>query len=70
MARKPKAVGGKVTLTQKQYDLLLVTAAQTDYACFRGDDDCLDAAAFNAALALKAIGEKTAEEEQAEEEDD
>ena len=65
---KPEVVDGKVTLTEEQFDLLLVTAAQCDYACEEGDWDCMEAAGRNAALALKAIGEKTRAEERAEEE--
>lgn len=64
----PKVVDGFVMLTEEQYRLLKVTAAQADYGVTEGDWDCLDAAQTNAALALKAIGEKTREQEIAEEE--
>ncbi len=67
---KPEVIDGKVTLTEEQYRLLVTTAAQCDYANEEGDGDCLDAAWHNAKLALKAIGEKTREEEGAEEEDE
>lgn len=67
---KPEVIDGKVTLTEEQYRLLVTTAAQCDYANEEGDWDCLDAALHSAKLALKAIGEKTREEENAEEEDE
>jgi hypothetical protein len=57
-------------ITEKQYQLLVTAAAQTDYACHHGDGDCLEAAAKNAAKALIAIGEKTAAQEEEEEEDE
>ncbi len=65
---KPEVVDGKVTLTEEQFRLLLVTAAQCDHAYEEDDLDCLEAAGHNAALSLKAIGEKTRAEERAEEE--
>ena len=67
---KPVVIDGKVTLTQEQYRLLVTTAAQCDYANEEGDEGCLDSAWQHAKLALKAIGEKTREEENTEEEDD
>lgn len=66
----PEVIDGKVTLTEEQYRLLVTTAAQCDYANEVGDGDCLDAAWHHAKLALKSIGEKTSEEENAEEEDE
>ena len=50
------------TITEEQYRLLVMAAAQTDYANHAGDWDCLEAAGHNAALALKALGQKTAYE--------
>jgi hypothetical protein len=58
------------TITEEQYRLLVMAAAQTDYANHAGDWDCLEAAGHNAALALKALGQKTAAEEEEEEEAD
>lgn len=67
---KPRVRNGKVTLTEEQYRLLVTTAAQCDYANYDGDGNCLIAAWHHAKLALKAIGEKTTEEERAEEDDE
>jgi hypothetical protein len=67
---KPKVIKGRVTLTERQFRLLLVTAAQCDYAVSEGDGDCLEAAGHNAKLALKSIGEKTAEQERKQREDE
>lgn len=58
------------TLTDEQYQLFVTVAAQVDYACWHGDDECLEAACEHARTALKSIGEKTAEEEADEEDDD
>lgn len=59
---------GKVTLTESQYQLLVTTAAQCDYAEFHGDTACYRAAVGHARAALSAIGEQTAEEESTQEE--
>lgn len=64
----PEIIDGKVTLTEEQYRLLVMTAAQADCGCEEGDWDLLEAAGHNAALALKSVGEKTRAEEAAEEE--
>lgn len=57
------------TLTDEQYQLAVTVAAQVDYAWFSGERLCLEAAAGYAATLLHELGEKTAEEE-AEEEDE
>jgi hypothetical protein len=57
-------------ITEEQYRLLVTAAAQTDYACHHGDSNCMKAAAQHAAQALVAIGEKTAAQEEKEEEDE
>jgi hypothetical protein len=56
------------TLTDEQYRLCITVAAQLDYAYFHGDGECLEAAYEHAKTLLKLLGEKTAEEEQEEEE--
>ncbi len=59
-----------IELTDEQYRTVVAALAQTDYACHAGDMECLEAAAENAAIALKYFGQKTAAEEEAEEEED
>lgn len=66
---KPRVRNGKVTLTAEQYQLLVTTAAQCDYADFHGDGSCYKAAVNHARHALSAIGEKTAEQESDEEDE-
>lgn len=66
----PRVRNGKVTLTAEQYQILVTTAAQCDYADFHGDGSCYQAAVNHARDALSAIGEQTAEEESEEEEDE
>jgi hypothetical protein len=58
-----------IELTDEQYRTVVAALAQTDYACHAGDMECLDAAAKNAALALKYFGQKTAAEEDDDEDD-
>ena len=61
---------GYTILKEGAYRLLVTAAAQVDYAVLSGDRRCLEAAAHHAALALTAIGEKTAAEERSEEEEE
>lgn len=67
---KPIVRKGKVTLTEGQYQLLVTTAAQCDYADFHGDPACYQAAIQHSRAALSAIGEQTAEEESKDDEDE
>lgn len=67
---KPVVRKGKVTLTEGQYQLLVTTAAQCDYADFHGDPSCYRAAVSHARAALSAVGELIAEEEARQEEDE
>lgn len=67
---KPVVRKGKVTLTEEQYQLLVTTAAQCDYADFHGESACYRAAIQHARAALSAIGEQTAEEESKDEGDE
>jgi hypothetical protein len=67
---KPVVRKGKVTLTEGQYQLLVTTAAQCDYAEFHGDPACYRAAVSHARAALSAIGEQTAAEESKDEEEE
>jgi len=59
-----------IELTDEQHRTVVAALAQADYAFHAGDMDCLEAAAHNAALALKYFGQKTAAEEEAEEDED
>lgn len=57
------------TLTDEQHQMIVTALAQADYAFYHGDGGCAEAAVRNVAEALRMLGEKTAEEE-AEEEDE
>jgi len=59
-----------IELTDEQRRIVVSALAQTDYAFHHGDWEALEAAAHNAAVALKYFGQKTAAEEEAEEEED
>jgi len=59
-----------IELTDEQQRIVVAALSQADYACHHGDWDCLEAAAHNAALALKYFGQKTAAEEEAEEQEE
>lgn len=59
-----------IDLTDEQYRTVIAALSQTDYAFHHGDYYALDAAAHNASRALKFFGEKTAAEEEAEEDND
>ena len=61
---------GYTLVKESSYRLLVTAAAQVDYGMLSRDWNCLDAAAHHAALALTAIGEKTAAEERSEEEEE
>lgn len=60
----------KRTLTEEQFQLVVTALSQADYAFFHGDGDCAEAAVRHLAMALKALGQKTAAEEADEEDDD
>jgi len=59
-----------VTLTEEQYRLVVTALAQADHAFFHGDRRCREAAVDSLALALRALGQKTAQEESDNEEDE
>jgi hypothetical protein len=59
-----------IELTDEQRRIVVAALAQTDYAFHHGDWDALEAAAHNSAVALKYFGQKTAAEEEAEEQEE